>query len=65
MVAYPVPRGKAGCGIKPQRAVLLARQSENQQKRAVQLFGRVRIDAANNLPNAIAAERHQFICHDL
>ena len=40
-------------------------QSEDQEERAVQLFGRFRIDAANNLPNAVAAERDQFVCHDL
>jgi hypothetical protein len=40
-------------------------QSEDQKERAVQLFGRFRVDAANNPPNAIAAERDQFVCHDL
>jgi hypothetical protein len=32
-------------------------QSEDQKERAVQLFGRFRVDAANNPPNAVAAER--------
>src|SRR5258708_2556625 len=41
------------------------RQAEDQKKRAVQLFGRFRVDAANNPPNAVAAERDQFIRHDL
>jgi hypothetical protein len=41
------------------------RQAEEQKERAVQLFGRFRVDAANNPPNAVAAERDQFICHDL
>ena len=36
-------------------------QSEEQKERAVQLFGRFRVDAANNPPNAVAAERDQFV----
>ena len=40
-------------------------QSEDQEERAVQLFGRFRVDAANNPPDAVAAERDQFVCHDL
>jgi hypothetical protein len=41
------------------------RQPEHQKKRAIQLFGRFRVDAANNPPDAVAAERDQFVCHDL
>jgi hypothetical protein len=41
------------------------RQADDQNERAVQLFGRFRVDAANNPPNAVAAERDQFVCHDL
>ena len=40
-------------------------QAEDKKVCAVQLFGRVRVDAANNPPNAVATERDQFICHDL
>lgn len=65
MVAYPPPQGKMGLRGKPRQAVLLPRQPANQQKCTVQLFGRVRVDAANNPPNAVATERDQFICHDL
>ena len=41
------------------------RQPEHQKERPVQLFGRFRVEAANNPPNAVAAERDQFVCHDL
>ncbi len=41
------------------------RQPEHQKEGAVQLLGRFRVDAANNPPNAVAAERDQFVCHDL
>jgi hypothetical protein len=42
-----------------------ARQPQQHQKRTVQLLGRLSVDAANNPPNAVAAERKQFVCHDL
>ena len=65
MVTDPTPRGKAGMRGKPRPAGLLPRQPEHQQKCAVQLFDRVRVDAANNPPNAVATERYQLIRHDL
>ena len=42
-----------------------ARQPQHQQKRAVQFLGRVRVNAANDPPNAVATERDQFVGHDL
>src|SRR5260370_37500527 len=55
-----------GAWERPGRASASSpRQAEEQKERAVQLFGRFRVDAANNPPNAVAAERDQFIRHDL
>ena len=45
--------------------VLSSRQAEDQKQRAVELFGRFSIDAADNPPNAVTAERDEFIGHDL
>jgi len=42
-----------------------SRQPEDQKQRAVELFGCFSVDAADNPPNAVAAERDQFIGHDL
>jgi len=53
------------CERRIRGAALSPRQTENQKERAVELFGRFCVDAANNPPNAVAAERDQFICHDL
>jgi hypothetical protein len=58
-------QGGAGEGIKPQAVVKLPGQPEHQQKGTVQLFRRLRVDATNNPPNAVATERDQLICHDL
>jgi hypothetical protein len=62
MVVHLPPPIKMGGGMA---ASPLWRQAEDQKERAVQLFGRFRVDAANNPPNAVAAERDQFVCHDL
>jgi len=32
-------------------------QSEHDEQRAIEVFGRFRVDATNNPPNAVAAER--------
>jgi hypothetical protein len=42
-----------------------ARQSQHQQKGAVQFLGRFRVNAADNPAYAIATERDQFVGHDL
>ncbi len=42
-----------------------ARKPEHQQECAVQLFGRFRVDAANDPSNTVAAQRDQLIRHDL
>jgi hypothetical protein len=68
MVAHPPRRIKVGRGLgaaQIRAAPPSPRQPKHQQKRAVQLFGRFRIDAANNPPNALATERKQFVRHDL
>jgi hypothetical protein len=67
MVIYsPPPIKMGGAWEKRGRASASSpRQAEDQKKRAIQLFGRFPVDAANNPPNAVAAERDQFICHDL
>ena len=44
---------------------LSARQPEHQKESAVELFGCIGVDSANNPPNAVAAECDQLICHDL
>ena len=64
-LAAPIKMG--GAWEKRRRRTIAAspRQPEYQKERAVQLFGRFHVDAANNPPNAVAAERDQFIRHDL
>ena len=37
----------------------------DQEERAVEVFGRLCVDAANHPSNPVTAERDQFICHDL
>ena len=67
MVIYSPPPIKMG-GAWEKRGLASAsspRQAEEQKERAVQVFGRFRVDTANNPPNAVAAERDQFIRHDL
>jgi hypothetical protein len=67
MVIYSPPPIKMGKGWS--RAddddILSPRQPEHEKERAIQLLGRVRVDAADNPPDAVAAERDQFVCHDL
>jgi len=41
------------------------RQAENQKQRPIQLFGCFRVDAADHPPDTVAAQRDQFIRHDL
>jgi hypothetical protein len=68
MVIHLVARIKMGEGVTEARmpaGALSPRQAEHQKERAVQLFGRFRVDAANNPPDAVAAERDQLVCHDL
>ena len=67
MVIYsPPPIKMGGAWEKRGRASASSpRQAEDQKERAIQLFRRFRVDAANNPPNAVAAERDQFVCHDL
>jgi hypothetical protein len=62
MVIHSPPSIKMGFGNTS--AARSLRQSE-QKERAVELLGRFSVDAANNPPNAVAAECDQFICHDL
>jgi hypothetical protein len=66
MVVYLTLEGKIGTGQidleLPRRS---ARQSQHQQKRAVQFLRCFRVDAANNPPDVIATERDKPICHDL
>jgi hypothetical protein len=60
MVIYsppPIKMGRGhGRGADAPRASS-PRQPEDKKERAVQLFGRFHVDAANNPPNAVAAER--------
>jgi hypothetical protein len=63
MVIYSSSSIKMGFGNTS--AARSLRQSEQQKERAVELLGRFSVDAANNPPNAVAAECDQFICHDL
>jgi hypothetical protein len=67
MVIYSPPPIKMGGGWlgRGRASASSPRQAEEQKERAVQLFGRFHVDAANNPPNAVAAERDQFVCHDL
>ena len=68
MVIYSAQPSKMGRGrgeARMRSAAPSPRQAEDQKERAVQLFGRFSVDAANNPPNAVAAERDQFVCHDL
>jgi hypothetical protein len=66
MVVHPPPRIKMGGGMgEARRRELSACQSEDQEERAIQLFGRFHVDAANSVPNAVAAKRDQFVGHDL
>jgi hypothetical protein len=68
MVIYSLPPIKMGRGVREVQMPTIfssSRQPEHHKERAVQLFGRFHVDAANNPPNAVAAERDQFVCHDL
>jgi len=67
MVIYsPPPIKMGGAWEKRGRASASSpRQAEDQKERAIQLFRRFHVDAANNPSNAVAAERDQFIRHDL
>jgi hypothetical protein len=68
MVVYLARRIKMGGGMGEARTCAAGSspcQPEHQKERAVQLFRRLRVDAANNSPNAVAPERDQFVCHDL
>jgi hypothetical protein len=42
-----------------------SRQTKDQEERAVEVFGRLCVDAANHPSNPVTAERDQFVCHDL
>jgi hypothetical protein len=66
MVIYSPPPIKMGRAWSRADAgdILSPRQPEHQQERAVQLFGRFRVDAANDPPNAVAAKRDQSVRHD-
>jgi hypothetical protein len=58
MVVYSGAPIKMGEGIEEGRkwgVASLPRQAEDQQQRAIQLFGRFRVNAANNPPNSVAA----------
>jgi hypothetical protein len=63
--AQPIKMGRGRGEARMRSAAPSPRQAEDQKERAVQLFGRFSVDAANNPPNAVAAERDQFVCHDL
>jgi hypothetical protein len=63
--AQPIKMGRGKGEARMRSAASSPRQAEDQKERAVQLFGRFSVDAANNPPNAVAAERDQFVCHDL
>ena len=65
MVIHPGRRIKMGGGGSGESRGASPGEAEDQKKRAIQLFRRFRVDAANNPPNAVAAERDQFVCHDL
>ena len=41
------------------------RQAEDKKKRAVQLFRRFCVDAANHTSDAVTAQRDHLVCHDL
>jgi hypothetical protein len=62
--ASPIKMGGAGEGQMPVTAASL-RQPKQQKERAVKLLGRPGVDVANNPPDAVTAERDQFIGHDL
>jgi hypothetical protein len=69
MVIHPPRRIKMGEGRmwKPQlhASALSPGKAEDQKECTVQLFGRFRVDAANNPPNAVATKRNQLVSHDL
>jgi hypothetical protein len=64
-LAAPIKMGRAWEKRRRRTIAASPRQPEYQKERAVQLFGRFHVDAANNPPNAVAPERDQFVCHDL
>jgi hypothetical protein len=59
MVVYSRRRIKMGGmgGARMRSAAPSPLKAEDQKERAVQSFGRFRVDAANNPPNAAAADR--------
>ncbi len=63
-LAPPIKMGRVWLG-RGRASASSPRQAEDKKKGAIQLFGRFRVDAANNPPDAVAAERDQFVCHDL
>lgn len=43
----------------------LAREPEHDQEGSAKLLKRFRINLTDDLPDAVASQRHHFVCHDL
>ncbi len=63
-LASRIKMGVAGLGDAP-AACPSSRKPEDQQERLVKFFRCFGVDTPDDPPNAVAAERDKFVCHDL